>query len=100
MISRQDVFTQIMVLLLCYIDYSLYLKYRCLMSKFLYFIVFSLFILPTGNVTSYLSSIIHPDRKIFAFGATPQTREKFVDKMETMGAHSILSRVYTFLCLH
>ena len=44
----------------------------------------------SGNLTAHLSSLIHPDRKVFAFGVTQDSHEMIEDKLERMAAGSIL----------
>ena len=45
-------------------------------------------------MTAHLASIINPDRKVFAFGVTPSGYVQLEDKMENMGARSILCFVH------
>ena len=51
-----------------------------------------------GNLTAHLSSLIHPDRKIFAFSVASDSHTQIEDKLERMAARSIfllrLSSVY------
>lgn len=51
----------------------------------------------SGNLTAHLSSLIHPDRKVFAFGVTQDSHEMIEDKLEKMAARSILFFLDTFL---
>ena len=44
----------------------------------------------SGNLTAHLSSLIHPDRKVFAFGVPQESHEMIEDKLERMAARSIL----------
>jgi len=44
----------------------------------------------SGNLTAHLSSLVHPDRKVFAFGVTQDSHEMIEDKLEGMAARSIL----------
>ena len=59
-----------------------------------------------GNLTAHLSSLIHPDRKIFAFSVASDSHTQIEDKLERMAARSIfllrLSSVYfSFnICVH
>ncbi|EDO31651.1 predicted protein [Nematostella vectensis] len=43
----------------------------------------------SGNITAYLSSVIHPDRTVFTFGATPDTKGHLQNKMEKLGARNV-----------
>ena len=47
----------------------------------------------SGNMTAHLSSLIHPDRKLFAYAVPRETHEHIEDKLEGMAARSILLTV-------
>ena len=60
----------------------------CCTSRLRFFLVISAFLL--GNMTAHLSSLIHPDRKLFACDVPHETREQIEGKLEKMAARSIL----------
>lgn len=51
----------------------------------------------SGNLTAHLSSLIHPDRRIFAFGVFPGSHEQIEDKLERMAARNVNLQEESFL---
>ena len=50
-------------------------------------------------MTVHLSSLIHPDRKLFAYDVPHETREQIEGKLEKMAARSILWKKQYLLLL-
>ncbi|CAH3176276.1 unnamed protein product [Porites evermanni] len=49
------------------------------------------------NLTAHLSSLIHPDRKVFAFGVSQDSHEMIEDKLERMAARNVALQEESFL---
>lgn len=51
----------------------------------------------SGNLTAHLSSLIHPDRKIFAFGVATDSHMQIEDKLERMAVRNVSLLEESFL---
>lgn len=51
----------------------------------------------SGNMTAHLSSLIHPDRKLFAYAVPRETHEHIEDKLEGMAARNVILQEESFL---